>query len=110
MNPRKAPPLVIRPWHLAGHMLSRAFAFCRRRLVRSERPGRTLTIVSPMVPMTILIASTVFGTSFRSGLLKKAFRSLVDELRVSGIRCAASIPPLMLSLSKHERGLVRRGC
>lgn len=25
MNPRKAP-LAVRPWHLAGHMLSRAFA------------------------------------------------------------------------------------
>ena len=40
--------------------------------------------------------------------LKKAFRSRYDKPRVSGQRCAASIYPLMLSLSKHEYALFQR--
>jgi putative transcriptional regulator len=45
---------------------------------------------------------------WHSGPLKKAFRSPFDRLRVSGKPCGASVFPLMLSLSKHERALFQR--
>jgi hypothetical protein len=40
--------------------------------------------------------------------LKKAFRSPFDGLSVSGKPCGTIISPLVLSLSKHERGLFQR--